>query len=120
MDGRSPDGILAVRNALEAGFPVIGRMGSGTFTRGGHYILLRGFDAEGKVMVNDPASEERSQISYDLNAIARQTRDEQSFLILTTTVIYPSESFLAAQQEALSAAPEAPYGDEQPEADAGS
>lgn len=115
VDGKTPSGLLAVTAALEKGFPVIGRMGAGTFTRRGHYILLRGFDSDGKVMVNDPASEERSQVSYDLSMIARQTREEQSFLILTTTIIYPGDSFLAPGRQEVQAA-----DNETAEIDAGS
>ena len=39
-------------------------MGPGTFTKGGHYIVLRGLDANGNVIVADPASRERSNTTY--------------------------------------------------------
>lgn len=44
----------SVRQELLAGHPVIASMGPGTFTRGGHFIVLRGITGEGKFLVNDP------------------------------------------------------------------
>lgn len=40
--------------SLEDGKPVIVRVGSGTFTKGGHMIVLRGITSDGKILVNDP------------------------------------------------------------------
>ncbi len=44
----------AVLKALSQGRPVISSQGPGLFTRGGHFIVLRGLTASGKVLVNDP------------------------------------------------------------------
>lgn len=41
-------------NELKAGRPVITSMKPGTFTKAGHFIVLRGVTSEGKIMVNDP------------------------------------------------------------------
>lgn len=43
----------AVVNALSRGRPVIASMAPGTFTKAGHFIVLRGVTAEGKILVND-------------------------------------------------------------------
>lgn len=43
-----------IKKALKKGKPVIASMGPGTFTSNGHFIVLRGMDAEGKILVNDP------------------------------------------------------------------
>lgn len=43
----------AVIDALESGRPVIASMGPGTFTKGGHLIVLRGV-TDGCFLVNDP------------------------------------------------------------------
>ena len=49
---------------LQQGKVIIAHMGPGTFTKGGHYIVLRGLDANGNVIVADPASRERSNTTY--------------------------------------------------------
>ena len=40
--------------ALSEGHPVISSQRAGLFTNGGHFIVLRGVTANGKVLVNDP------------------------------------------------------------------
>lgn len=44
----------AVLKALSEGHPVISSQRAGLFTSGGHFIVLRGVTANGKVLVNDP------------------------------------------------------------------
>lgn len=44
----------AVLRALSQGHPVISSQRPGLFTSGGHFIVLRGVTAGGKVLVNDP------------------------------------------------------------------
>ena len=44
----------AVLSALAQGHPVISSQSAGIFTSGGHFIVLRGITANGKVLVNDP------------------------------------------------------------------
>lgn len=44
----------ALISALSSGKPIIASMRPGTFTRGGHFIVLRGITNEGKILVNDP------------------------------------------------------------------
>ncbi len=43
-----------VLSALSSGHPVISSQHAGIFTSGGHFIVLRGVTAGGKVLVNDP------------------------------------------------------------------
>lgn len=50
---------VVVREALGAGCAVMSIQKKGPFTKGGHYILLVGV-INGKIAVNDPASEARS------------------------------------------------------------
>lgn len=54
---------------LKDGCPVIVSVGPGHFTRAGHFIVLTGVDDKGKIIVNDPASEERSKKTWDFNSI---------------------------------------------------
>lgn len=42
-------------------------MSQGHFTRGGHFIVLRGITSQGKILVADCASYERSQKEWDIN-----------------------------------------------------
>ena len=52
--------------ALQEGKLVIAIMSAGHFTRGGHFIVLRGITDDGKILVADCASYERSQKEWDL------------------------------------------------------
>lgn len=49
--GKNKANVIA---ALEAGRPVIASMGKGTFTKGGHFIVIRGITEDGYFLVNDP------------------------------------------------------------------
>ena len=49
----------SVLQALSQGCPVISSQGPGLFTSGGHFIVLRGITASGKVLVNDPNDNDR-------------------------------------------------------------
>lgn len=59
--------------ALSEGYPVIASMGKGHFTKGGHFIVLRGFTSEGKILVHDSASVERSSKEWDLSIIMNES-----------------------------------------------
>ena len=67
--------------ALEAGYPVIAHMGAGTFTKSGHYILLRGLTEDGRVLVNDPNSEKRSYQAYDISLIVKEAKTDYPFMV---------------------------------------
>lgn len=76
------DQLGKVRTCLEKGYPVVAHMGPGTFTKGGHYILLRGLEGEDGVLVNDPQSIELSHTVHSIMDIQKELRRENSFLIL--------------------------------------
>ena len=68
---------LVVR-ALSTGKPVIASMKKGTFTRGGHFIVLRGITEDGKILVNDPndnAKKQHFNRSFDLSLIKREAKE---------------------------------------------
>lgn len=46
--------VNTVLKALSEGHPVISSQSAGLFTSAGHFIVLRGVTADGKVLVNDP------------------------------------------------------------------
>lgn len=56
-------------DALSSGKLVVAIMSEGHFTRGGHFIVLRGVTSEGKILVADPASYGRSGQEWDLSII---------------------------------------------------
>ena len=60
--------------ALQEGKLVIALMSKGHFTRGGHFIVLRGVTAEGNILVADPASIKRSGQSWALGIITNEAR----------------------------------------------
>ena len=53
--------------ALQDGKLVVAIMSQGHFTRGGHFIVLRVITSQGKILVADCASYERSQKEWDIN-----------------------------------------------------
>ncbi len=56
-------------DALSSGKLVVAIMSKGHFTRGGHFIVLRGVTKDGKILVADPASYGRSEKEWDLSII---------------------------------------------------
>ena len=56
-------------DALSSGKLVVVIMSKGHFTKGGHFIVLRGVTSEGKILVADPASYGRSEQEWDLSII---------------------------------------------------
>lgn len=54
---------------LATGDVAVALMTKGHFTKGGHFILLRGTTLGGEILVADPASRDRSLIPWDLSLI---------------------------------------------------
>lgn len=94
--------------ALNAGQPIIMLMGAGTFTREGHYIVLRGLDANGQVMVNDPASASRSATHYSLNLIVREAKGSEMLVVTNRTKNKTSPVANAVQETPAPSATPAP------------
>lgn len=63
----------AILNALSHGYPVIAVMGRGHFTKGGHYIVLKGITKDGKIIVYDCASVKRTNQTWDLSIIMSES-----------------------------------------------
>lgn len=64
----------SVKKALSEGKLVVALMSRGHFTISGHFILLRGLDEEGKVLVSDPISRRRSARHWDFDLIVKEAR----------------------------------------------
>lgn len=60
-----------ILDALSEGKLVVAIMGPGHFTKGGHFIVLRGVN-DGKIMVADPGSYNRSGQLWDLSIILNE------------------------------------------------
>jgi hypothetical protein len=63
-----------IADALADNKLVIAIMSAGHFTRGGHFIVLRGITAGGSILVADPASRSRSEQEWDLAVILNEAR----------------------------------------------
>ena len=63
-----------ITSTLSAGQVRIVNVGPGDFTTGGHYIVACGLDDDGKVIVNDPYSAERSSKTWDVGTLVDQAK----------------------------------------------
>lgn len=61
------------RAALEAGKPLICKVGPGDFTTGGHFIVLTAIDEDGMCTVRDPNSKLKSEELWDFDRVMSQT-----------------------------------------------
>ena len=59
----------ALLTRLTNGEVAVALVGSGHFTKNGHFILLRGVTLGGDILVADPASRDRSLIPWELSLI---------------------------------------------------
>lgn len=61
-----------VFRSLATGSLIVALMGPGHFTNGGHFIILRGVTLDGSILVSDPASQERSLTTWDLELLLEE------------------------------------------------
>jgi hypothetical protein len=72
----------SILTSLSQGKPVIASMGPGTFTKGGHLIVLRGVTEDGKILVNDPSDNDKKDHvnrKFNLELIMRESKNFWSF-----------------------------------------
>ena len=53
-------------------------MGAGHFTNTGHFIVLRGVTDDGKILVADPVSYNRSTQEWDVSTILKEVKNAGS------------------------------------------
>lgn len=68
-----------LKQEVEKGNPVICSMGPGDFTTTGHFIVVAGQAADGKLIVRDPNSQERTARTWTAEQIVSQARNLWSF-----------------------------------------
>lgn len=87
-----------VLQALSEGCPVISSQRAGLFTSGGHFIVLRGVTANGKVLVNDPNDSDAknyinrefdmmSEIHATANATGSSTKNKGAIMNRTKVIL---------------------------------
>lgn len=64
-----------VRRAVENGSLVVCVVGPGDFTTTGHYIIITGFDGEGRAIIRDPNSSENTSKTWDPDRIIGQCKN---------------------------------------------
>ena len=72
---------------LSAGKVMICSMTPGDFTSAGHFIVLKGITNDGKVIVADPASRDRSSVTWDASRVASQCANMWTFDVDKTTYV---------------------------------
>ena len=73
VEGCTPSEPQRIVDALSSGKLVVALMRKGHFTKRGHFMVLRGVTAEGKILVADPASVSRSDKEWDLSIILNES-----------------------------------------------
>ncbi len=74
VEGCTVDEPQRIVDALSSGKLVIVILGKGTFTNSGHFLVMRGVTAEGKILVADPASTRKSGMEWDLSIFLNEAR----------------------------------------------
>lgn len=68
-----------IRQELKEKRPIICVVGPGDFTTTGHFIVLCGLDSDGRVIVHDPNSEERSRRTWEIGELMPQIKNLWSY-----------------------------------------
>jgi len=74
VEGCGPNDYMKIAAALSEGKLVGALMSKGHFTKGGHYIVLRGITTDEKILVADPGSKKRSDMEWDFDIILQEAR----------------------------------------------
>ena len=69
-----PVDAASIKETLSAGYPIIANVGAGYFSQVGHFFVLAGITDDGKVILNDPYSVERSSKLWDAELIAAEAK----------------------------------------------
>ena len=72
VEGAGRGDAQKIIDALAAGKLVVAIMGPGHFTTSGHFIVLRGVTSEGKLLIADPVSYNKSQKEWDSSIVFKE------------------------------------------------
>ena len=75
-EGATKSEAQKIVDALADGKLVVAIMSEGHFTTSGHFIVLRGVTSDGKILVADPASYDRSEQEWELSIIMNEARGD--------------------------------------------
>lgn len=68
-------------SSLEDGNLIIAHVGPSEFTKSGHFIVLSGLDENGNVIVADPASRRRTEVTWSSSYIANIRRGQGMYIV---------------------------------------
>jgi len=63
-----------MKNALDAGEPIIVVVGPGDFTFSGHFMVITGYNENG-FTINDPNSTKNSMLTWDFERLSKQIQN---------------------------------------------
>lgn len=69
----------AIRNELKEKRPMICSMSPGDFTTEGHFIVIKGADSKGRLIINDPNSIANSKKRWKLTRVVKQIKAAWSY-----------------------------------------
>ncbi|MGL5692437.1 MAG: C39 family peptidase, partial [Peptostreptococcaceae bacterium] len=72
----------SITSTLKNGHLIIASMGPGEFTRKGHFIVLKGIDSDGKIIVNDPNSKVKSEKTWDIDVFMKEAKNLWAFDVI--------------------------------------
>ena len=72
--GNNKETAERICTTLKNGGMVVALMGKGHFTRGGHFIVLRGITEEGKILIADCNDIENTLIEWDLELLQKEAK----------------------------------------------
>lgn len=76
-----PVSVVAVKEALGQGKPLIASVAPGDFTKVGHFLVIEALDSEGKLIIHDPNSVQNSTQHWDVDRVVGQARGIWAFSV---------------------------------------
>ena len=88
-----------INEKLKQGCPIICSVMRGDFTYTGHYIVLRGLTAGGRILVNDPNSRINSSVSWRMDELLPQIKALWSYTVSKSQQPDATETQVSAADE---------------------
>lgn len=63
-----------IKDYLKHGYILIANVKKGDFTKSGHYIVIRGLDKNGMLLINDPNSRNNSRKTWNITRVSKQIK----------------------------------------------